>query len=67
MIKITLKIFLFITGFVNVGTCAYFGSGARVLPHGKIANNAYIGAGSVVLKKVKDSDKVFGIPAISIL
>lgn len=55
-----------ITGFVRVGDCAYFGSGARVLPHGKVGNNATVGAGSVVLRKVKNNDTVFGVPAVSI-
>jgi len=50
-------------GFVEVGQEVYFGSGARVLPKGKIGNNVFVGAGSVVLKGVKTGKKVFGNPA----
>lgn len=50
-------------GYVDVGCEVYFGSGARVLPKGKVESNSYVGAGSVVLKKVKAGTKVFGVPA----
>ena len=55
-----------ICGFAQIGEASYFGSGSRVLPHVKIGNHATIGAGSVVLRKVKDEDTVFGNPAVSI-
>jgi acetyltransferase-like isoleucine patch superfamily enzyme len=53
-------------GFVQCGKDTFFGSGSRVLPHGKVGDGAFVGAGSVVLKKVKAGDKVFGVPAVSI-
>ena len=55
-----------ITGKVNVGTHTYWGSGSRALPSSKIGNYAKIGAGSVVLKKVKEGQTVFGVPAMPI-
>lgn len=55
-----------ITGKCVVGKNTYWGSGARALPSSKIGNYAKIGAGSVVLKKVKDGVTVFGNPAIEI-
>lgn len=55
-----------ITGNCVVGENTYWGSGSQALPHSKIENNAVIGAASLVLKHVKDSDVVVGIPARSI-
>lgn len=56
-----------ITGNVSVGKGTYWGSGSRALPHSKIENNSTVGAGSVVLKKVKENQTVFGIPAMPIM
>lgn len=50
-------------GYANIGDEVYFGSGSRVLPKGKVESNSYVGAGSVVLKKVKTGTTVFGVPA----
>lgn len=55
-----------ITGKVKVGTHTFWGSGARALPSSKIGDNAIVGAGSVVLKKVKPNTTVFGNPAVEI-
>ena len=55
-----------ITGRVKVGRGTFWGSGSRALPGSKIGDYAYIGAGSVVLRKVKANTKVFGIPALEI-
>ena len=52
-----------ITGNVKVGSHSFWGSGARALPRAKIGSHTTIGAGSVVLSKVKDNQKVFGVPA----
>lgn len=52
-----------ITGYVKVGTHTFWGSGSRALPHVKIGSNTIIGAGSVVINRVKDNQKVFGVPA----
>lgn len=55
-----------ITGKVKVGVGTYWGSGSRALPSSKIGDHAKIGAGSVVLKKVKAGQTVFGVPATAI-
>lgn len=55
-----------ITGCCKVGIGTYWGSGARALPSSKIGNYAKVGAGSVVLKKVKENTTVFGNPSIEI-
>ena len=55
-----------ITGNVSVGTHTFWGSGSRALPSSKIGNYATVGAGSVVIRKVKEGKTVFGIPAMEI-
>ena len=55
-----------ITGNVEVGKATYWGSGSRALPHSKIGEHSLVGAGSVVLKKVKAGQTVFGNPAMPI-
>ena len=52
-----------ITGHTQIGKKVFVGGGAGTLPKAKIEDDAYIGAGSVVLKKVKAGTKVFGNPA----
>lgn len=53
----------FMGGFSQLGDMVTMHPGSRILPHKKVMNNAVIGAGSVVLSKVKESTTVFGIPA----
>lgn len=53
----------FIGGRTTVGDFAYVGTHAVVLPDKKIGENAVVGAGSVVIKNVKDNERVFGNPA----
>lgn len=52
-----------ITGNVECGKYTYWGSGSRALPHAKIGDHATVGAGSLVLKRVKAYQTVFGVPA----
>lgn len=54
---------LAICGYVSVGHEATLYPGAIVLPHISIGNKSVIGAGSVVVCRVKDSTTVFGNPA----
>ena len=56
-----------ITGNVQVGCGTFWGSGSRAIPHSKIGDNATVGAGSVVIRKVKANTTVFGVPAVEIL
>ena len=55
-----------VTGHANVGRRVFIGGGAGTVPGVKIGDDAYIGAGSVVLKKVNPGIKVFGNPAVPI-
>ncbi|MGI6649741.1 MAG: acetyltransferase [Bacillota bacterium] len=59
----TISSFCDITGRVQVGRSVFFGSGVTVVPGRKIGDNAYIGAGSVVVTHVKANTKVMGYPA----
>ena len=53
----------FIGGGSNIDDGTMVQTGAIILPHIHIGKNCTIGAGSVVIKKVKDGDTVFGNPA----
>ena len=53
----------FMGGGSSIGDGTTVNTGAIVLPHVKIGCDCEIGAGSVVIKKVKDGDTVFGNPA----
>jgi sugar O-acyltransferase (sialic acid O-acetyltransferase NeuD family) len=52
-----------IMGNVKVGNRVFIGGSVAVAPHVVIEDNAYVGAGSVVVKRVKAGEKVFGNPA----
>ncbi len=52
-----------ITGYVMVGERVMIGSGVTIIPKRKIANDATLGAGSVVITNVKAGTTVFGNPA----
>lgn len=56
-----------ITGNVHIGKMVYIGDSANVLPHARIGDEAFIGASTLVLKRVKAKGKVFGVPAVSLL
>lgn len=53
----------FMGGFSSIGDVTTLQTGSIVLPHVKIGNNSVVGAGSVVIKKVKDDTTVYGNPA----
>ena len=55
-----------ITGHTRMGHRVFIGGGVGTVPKVKIGDDAYVGAGSVVLRKVKPRTKVFGNPAIEI-
>ncbi len=52
-----------LTASVIVGREVFFGSRCSVIPHVRIGDRAYIGAGSVVLRDVAADTKVVGAPA----
>ena len=53
-------------GSVEVGRNVHISPGSLVMNQAKIEDRAYLGLGSVVLKRVKKSQKVFGVPAMAI-
>ena len=55
-----------VTGGTQIGEEVFIGSNAVFSPHCKIGDGAFVGMGSVVLKKVGAGKKVFGNPAIEI-
>lgn len=52
-----------INGYVQIGQGVFMGSNAAICPKAKIGDFAYVGTGSVVLRKVNANTKVFGNPA----
>lgn len=53
----------FLGGFSQVGESVTLHPGVRLLPHKKVGNNSTVGAGSVVIRNVKEGTSVFGVPA----
>lgn len=53
----------FLGGFVSVGESVMLQTAAKIIPHKKVEDNAYVGVGSVVMKSVKKGTKVIGYPA----
>lgn len=52
-----------LTGFVKLGRKVFIGSSACFIPHVSIGDLSTIGAGSVVIRNVRDGVTVFGNPA----
>lgn len=52
-----------LTGFVKLGQKVFVGSSACFIPKVTVGDEAIVGAGSVVLRKVKARTTVFGNPA----
>ncbi|MBO5407303.1 MAG: NeuD/PglB/VioB family sugar acetyltransferase [Bacteroidales bacterium] len=53
----------FMGGFSELGDISSIQTNSIILPHIKVGKGCTVGAGSVVIKKVKDGDTVFGNPA----
>ena len=53
----------FMGGYSSIGDVTTLQTGSIVLPHVIIGKNCMVGAGSVVIKKVKDDTTVYGNPA----
>lgn len=52
-----------ITGGVRIGTGVFLGSRVSVLPKIEVGDGATLGAGSVVVRRVRAGTTVFGVPA----
>ena len=52
-----------IMGHVKIGNAVFMGGNSVIAPHAVVEDDAYVGVGSVVLRKVKAGKKVFGNPA----
>ena len=52
-----------LTGRVQLGKGVFLGTHAVVLPGGRVGEFATVGAGSVVLQKVRPHTTVIGVPA----
>lgn len=59
----TLSAHVDLTGGVETGERAFFGSGARVIPGIRIGHDAVVGAGATVMRNVQDGVTVFAQPA----
>jgi len=55
--------FTFIAGSSVIGNQCVLNAGARLIQSTQIEDNAVVGMGSVVLRKVKKGTTVFGNPA----
>lgn len=53
-------------GGVFVEDEAFLADGAAILPHARVGRQSYVGARSLVMRRVKNGEKVFGIPALPI-
>lgn len=52
-----------VTGFVKIGRGVFLGSHAAVIPKAQVGDFAVVGAGSVVVRRVKPNITVMGVPA----
>jgi len=63
----TISSYCDITGGVKLGKRVFLGSHVTIVPGRKVGDDAYVGAGSVVINNVKPGAKVIGNPAKKIL
>ena len=54
----------FIGGYCEIGECSQMSPKSMIVPHKRIGNDVLVGAGSVVMRNIKDGTHVFGNPAI---
>lgn len=55
-----------VCGFVNIGCRVFMATYAVAVPHTKIQDDAYVGVGSVAMKRIRAGKAVFGNPAMPI-
>lgn len=60
---VTIGAYAFCGGKSQIGDCSTLHVRTTLLRNVNVGSNAVVGAGSVVIKKVKDGDHVFGNPA----
>ena len=58
-----LNSFSFMGGYASIGNGSELATMAQIIPHVHVGSNCMVGAGSVVIRKVKDGTTVFGVPA----
>lgn len=61
-----LNSYAFLGGGVVVGAETVINTSAKILPKKKVGQCAVIGAGSIVIKNVKENTTVFGNPAVEL-
>ena len=59
----TLLSYTFLGGYAEVGTLSTMNPKSMIIPHKKIGDNCVVGAGSVVMRNIKDNTHVLGYPA----
>jgi len=59
----TISSYCDITGGVKIGKRVFLGSHVTIVPKRNVGDDAYIGAGSVVISHIKENIKVMGNPA----
>lgn len=55
--------FSFMGGYSKIGEGSELSTHSQIIPHVSVGKNCMVGAGSVVIRKVKDNTSVFGVPA----
>lgn len=53
----------FMGGFSSLGENVMLQTGAKIIPHKNVGDNAYVGIGSIVMRSVKPDTTVLGYPA----
>ncbi len=62
----SIESFSFLGGFSRLGNYVTLHTRSTIMPHVKVGDNSIVGAGSIVLKNVRENTTVFGIPAKSL-
>ena len=62
----TMESYSFLGGYAEMGDCSIMHVRSTLIRHKKIGNDVSVGAGSVVMRNVKDGLHVFGSPAMKI-
>ena len=52
-----------VSGNCNLGSCSELGTGSKIIEGKSIGSNSIIGAGTVVIRDIKDNCTAVGVPA----